>query len=74
VVWNGTALATTFASNNQITAAVPSSNIAYPDTAVVYVYNPANTSESVSVGTTVATSNNGCGSQGSNSQSFTVSP
>lgn len=74
VVWNGASLGTTFVSDNQLSASVSSSNLADPDTAVVYVYNPASTTESIAVGTTVATNNNQCSSPGSNSISFTVSP
>jgi hypothetical protein len=73
VVWNGTALGTTFVSNNQLTAAVSSSNIADPDTAVVYVYNPVN-GTTVVEGTAVTTNNNQCNSPGSNAISFVVSP
>lgn len=74
MVWNGTALGTTFVSNNQLTAAVSSSNVATPDTAVVYVYNPASTSQTIAGGTPITADNtNQCSSPGSNSVSFTVS-
>lgn len=73
VVWNGTALGTAFVSGNQLMATVNASNVATPDTALVYVYNPAGST--VGVGTAITTTNsNGCGSPGSNSVSFTVSP
>ena len=54
-------------------AAVSSSNIADPDTAVVYVYNPVN-GTTVVEGTAVTTNNNQCNSPGSNAISFVVSP
>ncbi len=41
VNWNGTPLATTFVSHDQVTAAVPASNIAAATTASVTVTNPA---------------------------------
>ncbi|MGA7753082.1 MAG: FG-GAP-like repeat-containing protein [Candidatus Sulfotelmatobacter sp.] len=40
VIWNGTALTTTFVSGSQLTAAVPASDIAVPGTATVTVSNP----------------------------------
>jgi hypothetical protein len=73
-VWNGTALTTSFVSGKQLTASVPDSDIAQPDTALVYVYNPASGSESVATGPVQATDNTGCGAAGSNSASFTISP
>ena len=74
VVWNGTALTTTFVSGNQLTAEVSSSNIATADTAVVYVYTPANSGQNVVTGTSVTANSNQCNAPGSNSISFTVSP
>jgi len=41
VNWNGTPLATTFVSHDQLTAAVPASNIAAATTASITVSNPA---------------------------------
>ena len=74
-VWNGTSLITSFVSGHQLTAAIPSTDIAEPDTAVVYVYNPASANETTTVGSATATDNqNQCGAAGSNSESFTVSP
>lgn len=72
VVWNGTVLTTSLVSSSQLTASIPGSDIAQPDTAVVYVYNAANASEKTSVGPVTATDNNQCGAAGSNSVSFTV--
>jgi len=40
VNWNGSALATIFASNSQLTATVPASKITTPGTAAVTVVNP----------------------------------
>ena len=74
VVWNGTALVTTFASKNQLTAAVSSAQIAQPDTALVYVYSPVGGTKTVGTGTVTTTNNNSCSAPGSNEVSFTVSP
>lgn len=41
VLWNGTALATTFVNQNQLTAAVPAANVAVAGTASVTVSSPA---------------------------------
>jgi hypothetical protein len=41
VKWNGISLATAFVSSSQLTATVPSANIATPSTASVTVVNPA---------------------------------
>lgn len=62
-----------FVSGKQLTAAIPASDIASPDKAVVYVYNPGSENQSIAVGTVEATDNNQCGAAGSNSASFTVS-
>src|ERR1700744_2550545 len=51
VVWNGTSLTTSFVSSKQITATIPGTDVAQPDTAVVYVYNPASSNQTVSTGT-----------------------
>jgi len=74
VVWNGTSLTTSFLSNKQLTATIPGTDIAQPDTAVVYVYNPASANQTVATGTVEATNSNQCGASGSNATSFTISP
>jgi hypothetical protein len=74
VVWNGTAQTTSFVSGHQLTAAIPATDIATPDTAVVYVYNPANQNQGVTTGTIEASDNTGCGAAGSSSGSFAVRP
>jgi len=74
VVWDGSALTTSFVSGNQLTAAISATQIATPDTAVVYVYNPLPGTQTVGTSSVTATSSNGCGAAGSNSVSFTVSP
>jgi len=73
VVWNGSSLTTSFVSGSQLTAEVSSTNVAGPDTAVVYVYNPTGGTQAVA-GSITATNPNSCSAQGSNSVSFTVSP
>ncbi len=73
-VWNGTALTTSFVNSKQLTATIPGTDIAQPDTAVVYVYNPASANQTVSTGGVEATNTTGCGANGSNSASFTISP
>jgi hypothetical protein len=73
-VWNGTALTTSFVSNTQLTATIPSSNIENPGPAEVFVYNPASTSDTTTVGSVAASDNTGCGATGSNETPFTVSP
>lgn len=40
VYWNGTALATTYASSSKLTATVPATDLATPNTATVTVINP----------------------------------
>jgi hypothetical protein len=74
VVWNGTAQTTSFVSGSQLTAEVSSTNIAGPDAAVVYVYNPPAGSQTVGVGSVIPSNSNSCSAQGSNSVSFSVSP
>jgi IPT/TIG domain-containing protein len=74
VVWNGTALTTSFVSNTQLTASVPSSDIANLGPAEVFVYNPGSTNDSTTVGSVAASDNTGCGAAGSNETAFTVSP
>jgi hypothetical protein len=41
VYWNGAALATTYVSSSQLTATVPGSDLATPNTAIVTVISPA---------------------------------
>ncbi len=74
VVWDGSPLTTTFVNGNQLTAAISATQIAQPDTAVVYVYNPTGGTETVGTSSVTATNSNGCSAQGSNAVSFTVSP
>jgi len=75
VVWDGTPLTTTFVNSNQLTAAISATQIAQPNTALVYVYNPtAGTEKTVGTGAVTATTTNGCGAQGSNEVSFSISP
>jgi hypothetical protein len=74
VVWNGAALTTSFVSNTQLTATIPSSDIANPGPAEVFVYNPGSANDTTTVGSVAATDNNGCGAAGSNETPFTVSP
>lgn len=73
VVWNGASVSSSFVNGNQLTASIPATDIATPDTAVVFVYNPANPNQTTTVGTIEATDNNGCGAAGSNRATFTVS-
>jgi hypothetical protein len=74
VVWNGTSVTTSFVSNKQLTATIPATDLSQPDTAVVFVYNPASTDQTVAAGTVEATGSNGCGASGSNAISFPISP
>lgn len=74
VVWNGSPLTTTFVSGNQLTTTISSANIAQPDTALVYVYNPTGGTQTLGTGSVTTTNTNGCSAQGSNAVSFTVSP
>jgi hypothetical protein len=74
VVWNGTALTTSFVGNTQLTASIPSSDIANPGPAEVFVDNPGSTSDTTTVGSVAASDNSGCGAAGSNETPFTVSP
>ncbi len=74
VVWNGTPLTTSFVSKAELTAAIPSSDIANPGPSEVFVYNPANSSSTVTTGTIQATDNTNCGTPGSNETAFTVNP
>jgi len=74
VVWNGTSLTTSFVSNTQLTATIPATDLAQPDTAVVFVYNPVSANQTVATGTVEATNSNQCGASGSNAISFPISP
>jgi len=74
VVWNGTALTTSFVSSAQLAATVPSSDISNVGPAEVFVYNPGSTSDTTTVGSISASDNNNCGAAGSNETPFTVSP
>jgi hypothetical protein len=74
VVWNGTALTTSFVSNTQLAASIPSSDISNAGPAEVFVYNPGSTSDTTTVGSISASNNNSCGAAGSNETPFTVSP
>jgi len=74
VVWNGSPLTTSFVNSNQLTAAISATQIAQPDTALVYVYNPTSQGETSPTTGITATNNNQCGSPGSNALSFAVSP
>jgi len=74
VVWNGMSLAMSLVSSKQLTATVPASDIAQPETAFVYVYNPASGNQATTVGTVTATDNNQCSVAASNPASFTVGP
>lgn len=73
LVWNGSSVTPSFVNSHQLTATIPASNIAQPDTAVVYVYNPGSTNQTTTVNNATVTDNNQCGAAGSNSESFTVS-
>ena len=74
VVWNGSPLTTSFVNSNQLTAVISATQIAQPDTALVYAYNPTGGTQTLGTGSVTATNTNGCGAQGSNAVSFTVSP
>ena len=74
VVWNGSSLTTSFVNGNQLTATISATQIAQPDTASVYVYNPVGGSQPIGTGSVETTNTNSCSAQGSNAVSFTVSP
>ena len=74
VVWNGSALTTSFVNSNQLSAAISATQVAQPDTAVVYVYNPTGGIQTVGTGSVTASNTNSCSAAGSNAVSFTVSP
>jgi hypothetical protein len=74
VVWNGSPLTTSFVNSNQLTATISAAQIAQPDTALVYAYNPTGGTQTLGKGSVTATKTNSCSTEGSNSVSFTVSP
>ena len=74
VVWNGSPLTTSFVNGNQLTVAISATQIAEPDTALVYVYNPTGGIQTVGTGSVSASTSNSCSAAGSNEVSFTVSP
>jgi hypothetical protein len=74
VIWNGSPLTTSFVNGNQLIATISATQLAQPDTAVVYVYNPVNGNQTVNSTSIVATNTNSCGAKGSNAVSFTVGP
>jgi IPT/TIG domain len=74
VVWNGSPLSTLFVNSNQLTAAISATQVAQPDTALVYAYNPTGGTETVGTGSVTASNADGCNAAGSNAVSFTVSP
>ncbi len=74
VVWNGSPLTTSFVNGNQLTAAVSATQIAQPDTALVYAYNPTGGTQTLGTGSVTASNTDGCSAAGSNALPFTVSP
>jgi hypothetical protein len=73
-VWDGSPLTTSFVNGNQLTAAISATQIAQPDTALVYVYNPTGGIQTVGTGSVTASNTNSCSAEGSNAVSFAVSP
>jgi hypothetical protein len=73
-VWNGAALTISLVSGNQLSATIPATDIAQPETAYVYVYNPGSTNETTTVGTVVATNTASCSVASSKPAPFTVKP
>lgn len=74
VVWNGSPLTTSFVNSSQLTAAISATQIAAPDTAQVYVYNPTGGTQTVGTSQVTASNANSCSAAGSNEVSFMVSP
>jgi hypothetical protein len=72
VTWNGTSVTTSFVSSKQLTTTIPTTDIAQPGAAEVFVYNPTAANQTVASGTVEATDSNGCGAAGSNEAAFTV--
>lgn len=75
VDFNGTILTPSFINSQQLTATIPSTNIAESGTFQVLVLNPPTNGSSSNVldGTSVTTQSNTCGGHDSNAVSFTVS-
>jgi hypothetical protein len=73
VVWNGTSLTMSLVSSNQLTATIPATDIAQPETAFVYVYNPGSSNETTTVGSVSATNSGTCSVASSSPAPFTVS-
>lgn len=73
-VWNGMSLTISLVSSHKLTATIPATDIAQPETAYVYVYNPGSTNETTTVGTVEATNTASCGVASSKPTAFTVSP
>ena len=74
VVWDGSPQTTSFVNSSQLTVAISATQVAQPDTALIYVYNPTGEAETVGTSQVTATNTNGCSAAGSNGVSFTVSP
>ncbi len=74
VVWNGSPLTSSFVNSNQVIAAISATQIAQPDTALVYVYNPTGGTQTVGTSQVTASNTDGCSVAGSNAVSFIVSP
>lgn len=74
VVWNGTSLTMSLVSSKQLQVTVPASEIAQPETAFVYVYNPGSGTQTTTVGSVSATDNSQCSVAASNPAPFTVKP
>ena len=74
VTWNGESLPASLVSSKQLTATIPATDIAQPETVFVYVYNPVGANTTVSEGTTSATDPNTCNVGSSKPAPFTVSP
>jgi IPT/TIG domain len=74
VVWNGSPLTTSFVNSSQLTAVISATQVAQPDTALVYAYNPTGGTETLGTGSLTASNADGCNAAGSNAVPFTVSP
>jgi hypothetical protein len=74
VVWNGSPLTTSFVNSSQVTAAIPATQVAQPDTALVYAYNPTGGTQTLGAGSVTTSNTDGCSAAGSNALPFTVSP
>ncbi|HZQ67009.1 MAG TPA: IPT/TIG domain-containing protein [Terriglobales bacterium] len=71
VVWNGVSLPTVFVSGTQLTATVPSTEIAEPGTISVVVFNPTTGGNTSVTGGVVAFS---CNENESNALTVTIAP